>query len=201
MKETRTHWWFRPILAGAPIHDRVLACLGTLAGIGLLALVTHELQERSGGDIWLLAPVGASAVLVFAVPASPMAQPWPVFGGCTISAAVGFACGHLIGYEPLAAGLSVGLAIAAMTVTRTLHPPGGAAALTAVLATSASTESGPLFPLVAIALDSGAVVLLAWSFHHLASGHSYPHVAPKAAPAVPDPLQTDLQQLMDEVTP
>lgn len=188
------HWWFRPILAGATIHDRILACLGTLVGIGVIAFVAHELRDSTGGDIWLLAPVGASAVLVFAVPASPMAQPLPVIGGCTVSAAVGFAFGHLIDYQPLAAGLAVGFAIAAMTVTRTLHPPGGAAALTAVLAVPAGADSGPLFPLVAIALDSAAVVVLAFAFHRHFSGHSYPHVPAKVAPAVPDPLLPAISQ-------
>lgn len=188
VKEPRTHWWFRPILAGATIHDRVLACAGTLVGIAAIALVAHEMQDRTAGDVWLLAPVGASAVLVFAVPASPLAQPWPVIGGCTISAAVGFAFGHLIDYQPLAAGLAVGFALAAMTVTRSLHPPGGAAALTAVLAVPAGVDSGPLFPLVAIAIDAVAVVLIAFAFHKLVTRHSYPHTAPKAVPAVPDPL-------------
>src|SRR5690242_14828578 len=99
-----THWWFRPILTGVTPRDRVLACLGTLVGIGLIAFGAHLMTDLTDGEIWLLAPVGASAVLVFAVPASPMAQPWPVAGGCAISAAVGLGVGHLIGYQPLAAG-------------------------------------------------------------------------------------------------
>jgi len=184
---SRDHWWFRPILAGATVHDRVLACLGALFGIGLIALVANEMRDSSG-DVWLLAPVGASAVLVFTVPASPLAQPWPVIGGCAISAAIGFGFGHLIGFQPAAAALAVSAAIAAMTVTRTLHPPGGAAALTAVISVHGGTDAGPLFPLVAIALDSVAVVLLAVAFHRLVTHHSYPHVAREVARHVPDPM-------------
>ncbi len=81
----------------------------------------------------IVAPIGASAVLLFAVPTSPLAQPWSIIGGNTISAFVGLAVTQFVDDPALAIGLGVALAIAAMSVTRSLHPPGGAAALTAVL--------------------------------------------------------------------
>lgn len=186
--QANRRWWFAPILAGATPGDRALACLGAIAGIGVIGVVAVLAGRETSGDIWMLAPVGASAVLVFAVPASPLAQPWPVIGGCAISAAIGLGLGHLIGYDPLAAGLAVGLSIAAMTLTRSLHPPGGAAALTAVFAVPAGAASGPVFPLLAITLDACALVVLGWAFHLLVTRHSYPHRAPPVTAAVRDPL-------------
>jgi len=183
---TEGKWWFVPLLPGATVRDRALACAGALAGVALIGisanLAGHELHDQT----WILAPVGASAVLVFAVPATPLAQPWPVIGGSTISALTGVVCVHLISPEPLAAGVAVAAAIAVMTVARCLHPPGGAAALTAVLAATTDTDIGTLFPVVPILLDSLAIVALAWVFHRVVTGHSYPHRAlvPSPGPGV-----------------
>lgn len=187
-KENAEHWWFRPILAGATVHDRVLACLGALAGITLIGIVANLAGHGPSGETWILAPVGASAVLVFAVPASPLAQPWAVIGGSTISAAIGLAAFHLIAPEPLAAAVAVAVAIAAMTVARCLHPPGGAAALTAVLIGSASADPGPFFPVIPVGLDAVAIVLIGWSFHRVVTRHSYPHLPVAAAPTVASDL-------------
>jgi len=70
--------------------------------------------------------MGASSVLLFAVPASPLAQPWSIVGGNFVSALVGIGCAHWIPDPALAATLAVGLAIIAMFQLRCLHPPGGA---------------------------------------------------------------------------
>ena len=170
-------WWFVPLLPGATMRDRLLACAGALFGVALIGasanLAGHELHDQT----WILAPVGASAVLVFAVPATPLAQPWPVIGGSAISALTGVVCAHLISPETLAAGVAVAAAIALMTIARCLHPPGGAAALTAVLAASTDTDVGTLFPVIPILLDALAIVALAWIFHRFVTGHSYPHRA------------------------
>jgi CBS domain-containing membrane protein len=130
--------------------------------------------------------MGASAVLLFAVPASPMAQPWPIIGGNTISALVGFAVGQAIGHGALACGLGVGLAIAAMSVTRSLHPPGGAAALTGVIGGSLVDSAGWWFPLAPVALDAVLLVAVGLLFHRL-SGHPYPHPGAPAAPTKASP--------------
>ncbi len=94
----------------------------------------------------LVAPMGASAVLLFAVPASPLAQPWSIIGGNTISALIGVIVAHFVHEPALATGIAVALAIAAMSFTRCLHPPGGAAALTAVLGGPAVTAPASCFP-------------------------------------------------------
>jgi CBS domain-containing membrane protein len=186
----RRNWrLFAPILAGATARDRALACLGAFAGVGLVALAS---TLAHGGAIqipWLVAPIGASAVLLFAVPASPMAQPWPTVGGNVLSAAVGLLVMHVVKDRTLAAGIAVGLAIGLMSVSRCLHPPGGAAALTVVLGGHTVTSAGDLFPLAPLGMNAVALVIAGWAFHKL-SGHSYPHTAPSAAVGVPS--TTDL---------
>ena len=81
----------------------------------------------------MVASLGASAVLVFGMPSSPLAQPWPVLGGSTLSALVGAVCSAFIPDPALAGAVAVGLAIALMVPLRCLHPPAGALALLLVL--------------------------------------------------------------------
>ncbi|MEJ0060557.1 MAG: HPP family protein [Terricaulis sp.] len=175
---------FQPILAGATVRDRVIACVGAVLGISLTGLVSALALGQGAHLPLIIAPLGASAVLVFAVPASPLAQPWSVIGGNTISAIIGVAVAMLVPDTMLASGLAVGLAIAAMSLTRSLHPPGGAMALTAVIGGHAVAEAGFMFALVPACLNSLLLAGLAWAFHRF-SGHSYPHVpapAPKQTP-------------------
>lgn len=187
---------FHPILAGANLRDRMIAAAGSLVGIALTgalctALLPHDVA------LLLVAPMGASAVLVFAVPASPLAQPWPVIGGNLLSALVGIAVARVVPYPALAAGVAVGGAIALMSLTRSLHPPGGAASLLAVLGGSAVQAQGWAFAFTPVAANALVLVLAAVLFHRL-SGHSYPHrpvpaaghVAPAAA-AIPHPEDID----------
>lgn len=163
---------FVPLLAGGTLRDRVVACIGALVGVLLAALTYREISPFPAP--LLAAPIGASAVLVFAVPASPLAQPWSVVGGNTISLIVGIAVIALLPHEPLAAALAIALAILAMSLTGCLHPPGGAVALSTVLAAPALTPDG-LAPFAApILINSVLLVALGWAFHRY-SGHSYPH--------------------------
>ncbi len=168
---------FSPILAGATLPERVLACLGALIGIALTALVSALVLGGGPGTALIVAPMGASAVLVFAVPSSPLAQPWPVIGGNAISALVGVIVARLVPDPALAVGLAVALAIAAMSLTRSLHPPGGAAAMTAVIGGPAVTGAGFLFPLAPVAINAVVLVAAGLVFHRL-SRRSYPHRPP-----------------------
>lgn len=181
-KPARTRFrLFVPILAGATLRERLLACVGALIGIALTGMIGGYFFG-DGLDLPLIvAPMGASAVLLFAVPASPLAQPWPIIGGNTISALMGVLAASAIPDPVIAIGVGVSLAIAAMSFTRSLHPPGGAAALTAVLGGPAIAHWGLLFPLVPVALNSCVLVALGLAFHRL-SRRSYPHVT-VAAPA------------------
>lgn len=159
------------------------ASLGGVLGIslsgsaGLLALNGIDMQSLP----WLVAPVGASAVLVFAVPASPLAQPWPVIGGNILSALIGFVLGHVLGVPLLAAALAVGAAITAMSLARCLHPPGGACALLYALGAAGTPAWGSMHLLV-ILVNVVALASTGWVYNRL-TGHSWPHrpVQPRAA--------------------
>ncbi|WP_407524173.1 HPP family protein [Methylobacterium oryzisoli] len=171
---------FRPILAGATLRERVVACVGALVGITLTGLICGLVFGEGPHIPLIVAPMGASAVLLFAVPASPLAQPWPVIGGNTISAFMGVLAAHLIADPVVAIGVGVSLAIAAMSLTRSLHPPGGAAALTALIGGPAVTSAGFLFPLLPVCINSVILVGLGIAFHKI-SRRNYPHVAVPAA--------------------
>lgn len=190
--------WFAPLLAGARSRDRLIAALGAAIGIGLTALVVAPLVPP-GALLLLAAPVGASAVLVFAVPASPMSAPWPVIGGAITSTLSGIAMIHLLGQTPLAAGAAVGLAILAMSLLRCLHPPGGGYALVPIVAGPAAAASHWIYALSPVALNAAALVLSALAYHRLVSGHSYPH---RPAPAPPAPLHfraEDIDAALEEL--
>lgn len=165
----------QPLAAGRT--ERVRAALGACAGLFVTALLSHVLAP--GLAAWLIAPMGASAVLLFCVPGSPLAQPWSVIGGNTLSALVGVACAHLVPDPLLAAPLAGCLAIAAMFALRCLHPPGGAVALTTVLGGAAVHQAGFLFALSPVALNSLLIVCAAILYNNL-TGRRYPH-APHAA--------------------
>ncbi|WP_421565668.1 HPP family protein [Ochrobactrum sp. EDr1-4] len=171
---------FIPILAGANLRDRMIACFGALLGICLTGFITAAILGKSIALPIIVAPIGASAVLLFAVPASPLAQPWSIIGGNVISALVGITVIHFIDNQVLAIGLGVGLAIAAMSFGRCLHPPGGAAALTAIIGGPAVTDLGYQFALIPVGLNSAMLVILGIAFHRL-TRRKYPHV-PAAAP-------------------
>ncbi len=180
---------FFPILAGATLKERLIGCLGALIGICLTGLVCGLFMGQGPHLPLIVAPIGASAVLLFAVPASPLAQPWSIVGGNTISAFVGVTVTTLVTDPTLAIGLAVALAILVMSLTRSLHPPGGAAALTAVIGGAAVTRAGFWFPLVPIAINSLILVALGMMFHRLA-GRQYPHrqtIAPVNTHKTADP--------------
>jgi CBS domain-containing membrane protein len=157
-----------------------------LIGIAFTAAITHLLLGSGGNIPLLVAPMGASAVLLFAVPASPLAQPWSIIGGNLVSATVGVACASWIGDPLHAAPVAVAAAICAMFVLRCVHPPSGAVALTAVLGGPAVHALGYRFVLEPIALQSAALLGAAIVYHAI-TGHRYPHSArPGASKSDPD---------------
>ena len=168
---------FAPLLAGATFRSRLIASVGIMLCVAFTGVVSAWLYDHTSHYVFLIAPVGASAILLFVVPSSPMAQPWAIVGGNTISALVGVAVFHLVKEPLLAAGLAVALSVLAMSVARAMHPPGGAIALTAVIGGHTITEAGFLFPFVPVALDSALVVLFGIVFHKVLH-RPYPHTIP-----------------------
>lgn len=151
--------------------------IGGGLGIGFAGAISWLLLGSHAGALPLLvAPLGASAVLVFAVPASPLAQPWPVIGGDLISAATGLVVGQLLGAPVLSASIAVGLAIAIMSLARCLHPPGGACALLCALGATGHDPWGGAHWLC-IAANVWALVAAGWVVNNL-TGHPWPHKVP-----------------------
>jgi CBS domain-containing membrane protein len=165
---------FLPQRNTVPRHERMRSVAGALVGLLLTAGLSMQLLGMATLPLALVAPMGASAVLLFCLPASPLAQPWAVIGGNTISALVGIACAKAIGNPLLAAPLAGSLAILVMFLLRCLHPPSGAVALTAVLGGPAVHAAGLGFALVPVCLNSALIVLVALVFNNL-TGRRYPH--------------------------
>ena len=165
----------------APMHvdgrERLRMVVGALLGLLLAGLLSRWLGGHWSVSPWLVAPMGASAVLVFGVPASPLAQPWSVVGGNTLSTLVGVACAALVPDPAVAGALAVALAMALMVPLRCLHPPGGAAALFVVMAHGAKPQFA-LFPV----LTNSLLLVAAGMAWHAATGKRYPHGA-QARPA------------------
>lgn len=163
---------YRETLVDAREH--FWAFLGSFVGIGLIAFVqSHVLGAHD--NLFLIGSFGASSVLVYGVIQSPLAQPRNLVGGHVISALLGVAVAR---YVPdvlwLQAPLAVSLSIVAMQVTRTLHPPGGATALIAVIGSPAVKALG--FGFVLSPVLSGCLILLvtALLFNNMTSERKYP---------------------------
>ncbi|HSU22340.1 MAG TPA: HPP family protein [Variovorax sp.] len=165
-----------PVRSPVDARERWRAFIGAGIGILVTALVARWfIGSVQAGSPWLAAPLGASAVLVFAVPGSPLAQPWAVVGGNVGSALVGAACARLIGDPVVAGAVAVLLAIAVMFTLRCLHPPGGA---TALLAATGPVGFGfAVFPML---VDSLLLVLAGMLYNEL-TGRRYPHAPAGAA--------------------
>jgi CBS domain-containing membrane protein len=173
-------FWPAPVTVDA--RERWRAVGGAAVGILFAALLSRWLAGPGGLGPWLVAPMGASAVLVFCLPASPLAQPWAVIGSSLVSALAGVACARWIPDTAVAAAAAVGAAVALMFALRCLHPPGGAMALLAVL--THATQ----FELIAFPVLTNAVLLVAAGMaYNSATGRRYPHPQqrPAAAPAAP----------------
>jgi CBS domain-containing membrane protein len=165
---------FKPLPAGAHLSERLIGCIGAAIAVALTIVVCRGVPLAVADLPVIVAPLGASAVLVFAVPSSPLAQPWPVVGGNTMSTLVGVAVFHLVPDATIAAGVAVGAAILVMSLLRCLHPPGGATALTAVIGSTSIHAAGYSFAFAPVAINSVALVAVAM-FLHRATASNYPH--------------------------
>lgn len=149
------------------------AGMGAAIGLAVAACVAILISPDQGLAIYLIAPFGASSVLLFAAPNSPLAQPWPAIVGNTVSALVAIAVCHLVPYPLVAIPLAVGLAIVAMAMVQATHPPGGAVAMTVVLGAERILPMGPGFALVPVAAGTLLLVTVAVAYAHL-TGRRYP---------------------------
>lgn len=148
--------------------------LGSFVGIGLIAY--FQSQQFSHQDVvYLIGSFGASSVLVYGIIESPFSQPRNLVGGHLISAFIGVTVHQLFpDITFIAAPLAVSLSIVMMQITKTLHPPGGATALIAIIGTQKIKDLGYWYVLSPVL--SGVLVLLftALIFNNMTSSRKYP---------------------------
>lgn len=136
---------------------------------GFLTIFSLALLTNSTSTLWLMAPFGASCVLVFGVWNAPLSQPRNIIGGHVISTFVGLTIYHSFGNSPWTIALAVGLAIALMMLTKTTHPPAGADPLVVILGEfSFSYLFTPVF------IGSVIIVLFALVINNLRGNREYP---------------------------
>lgn len=153
--------------------EQLVSTLGGLLGISAITAISYQVTGASGAAL-IVPSMGASAVLLFAVPHGQLSQPWALFGGHTISALVGVACFQFVPNLFLAAGLAVGLAIGMMHVTRCIHPPGGATALAAVVGGPAIHALGYQYVVSPILLNCVIIFAVAVVFNGFFPWRRYP---------------------------
>jgi CBS-domain-containing membrane protein len=148
--------------------------IGALLGIGAVAWAGARFF--AGLDLTLMiGSFGASAVLLYGAPKSPLAQPRNLLGGHMLSALVGVACWQLFHDIPgLAQALAVATAIALMHLTRTLHPPGGATALIATLGTPEIERLGFWYVLMPATLGPLILLVVALVVNNIPRSRRYP---------------------------
>ncbi|ORU93627.1 MAG: hypothetical protein A6F70_06060 [Cycloclasticus sp. symbiont of Bathymodiolus heckerae] len=168
-------------LAVDPVNFSTKAKLISLAAcffsIFFIALTTKALTPWPSYPL-LVASMGASVIILFFIPSSPLAQPWPFVGGHLISAAVGVFCALNISDPTTAQAFAVGGSILLMLLTRCLHPPGAATSLTPVMAGPAISTLGYSFILVPVAINVVILLLLTIIINRWILKRSYPSPLP-----------------------
>ena len=176
MSFTQSDWlnFLKPNYKILPLKERLLSGFGALCGLAISSLISWYVL--GGMNAWYIAPMGASSVLLFAVPSSPLAQPWNVVVGNTLAGIIGVACTQYLPDLTSAFSVAVGFAIFMMMTTDSLHPPSGAVAITAVLGGEAVHRLGFHFVLYPVLLNSILLLLFAVFFNRLIGRH-YPITA------------------------
>jgi CBS-domain-containing membrane protein len=173
MQKTTYQHYLGIDLAPNTHHERIISAVGGCIGIFLVFTISNWFVGVEA-VIYIIPSMGASAVLLFAAPHSPLAQPWNVFGGHLISAAVGVMCAQFIPMVGIAAAASVGLAIAAMYYARCIHPPGGATALAAVIGGVHIHALGFAYIVTPVLVNTVTILIVAVLFNYLFKWRRYP---------------------------
>lgn len=159
----------------APVTELLWSTLGGFLGIAAIYLVGHIQGLQLEHNLFLVGSFGASAVLLYGIPLSPFAQPRNLIGGHILSAIIGVSFYFLFPENTLlAASLAVGFAIGAMHFTRTLHPPGGATALIAVIGGDAVHQLGYLYIITPVGIGAMIMLLVALVVNNMAQSRHYP---------------------------
>lgn len=153
--------------------EKVVSAIGGfLAILGIMMVSNWTVGSYAAAIV--VASMGASAVLLFAVPHGTLSQPWPVLGGHIVSAIIGVTCAKFINNDVLAASLAVGVAIGVMYYLQCLHPPGGATALSAVIGGGSVHTLGYQYVVTPILLNVIIILLVGILFNSLFHWRRYP---------------------------
>lgn len=160
---------------GGPVShtEKWLSAAGGFLGIFFVYLVSREFAGPESAA-WMVASMGASAVLLFAVPHGALAQPWALVGGHMVSAVAGVTVAQWVGDPAVAGALAVAVAIGLMYYLRCIHPPGGATALTAVLGGSAVQELGYQYVFTPVMLNVAVILVTAVAVNYSFAWRRYP---------------------------
>lgn len=146
------------------------SCFGAFIGLMFVLVAAKMLGEFVGTEEYLMASLGASALLVFVLPQSPMAQPWAVIAGNTLSALLGIASVYAISEPLLAMPFAAAASIMGMFILRCLHPPAAAVAMIAVLG-HVTHYRYAFFPVM---IDSALLVMAGVIYSNM-TGKKYPN--------------------------
>ncbi|MDD2720878.1 MAG: HPP family protein [Gallionella sp.] len=191
----RDFWGIAPDTTGH--GEKLISGVGGFIGILLTMWISHHYLGVQGAAL-LVASMGASAVLLFAVPHGPLSQPWALMGGHFFSALVGVSCAQLIVNPYVAAPVAVGLAITAMHYLRCTHPPGGATAITAVIGGAEVHKLGFQYVLTPVLANATLMLLAALVVNYFISSRRYPVGWKK--PATPATPATEIPAMPDRLT-
>ena len=145
-----------------PVSKIIWSWIGAFLGILLVLIIGKCLSHASIDSLFLIGSFGASAVLVYGAPMAEFSQPRNLLGGHVVSAIVGVTVFILLGDDTILAGpTAVSLSIVAMHFTRTLHPPGGATALIAIIGGDKIHSLGYMYVLVPVFVGSVIMLLVA----------------------------------------
>jgi len=159
----------------APNHEIAWSALGSFLGILTIYFVGHLQGLHLEDSLFLVGSFGASAVLLYATPTSPYAQPRNLVLGHILSATTGVSCVILLGNNiAIAAAIAVSLSIVLMHFTRTIHPPGGATALIAVIGGSDIHALGYWYVILPIGLGAMLMLVIALLINNLSPHRRYP---------------------------
>ncbi len=162
-----------PAIATTSPVEAFRAGLGAFLGLGVagLFILSPSVDLRLG--LYLIAPFGATSVLLFAVPNSPLAQPWSAVVGNMIAALIGVAVCLSIPDRAIAIAVAVALTITLTSLCRAVHPPAGAVAMTAAMNPDAMADLGFRFALTPVAAGTILLVVIA-TLYARATGRRYP---------------------------
>ena len=187
-------------LSPVSYREKLVSMAGGLVSILFLTLVTERMLHLSGATA-VIASMGASAVLLFAVPHGQLSQPWPVLAGHVFSALIGVICAKWIPGPQLAAAFAVSLSIGMMHHLKCIHPPGGATALTAVLGGGAIHEMGFRFVVFPVLVNCVLMIGIAVAFNVFFGWRRYPAMlGQRAIPAQPGaPSHEDIVEALKSI--